>query len=180
MDSSQKKFIGSLGIALVVLILFILLVVLPLVGKIKQLAQEYLVNQEILTKLDQREYLFKDWEKDYQEKQDQLLMIEKIFLSQEEVVSFISTLEDVAQQTGNVFEIKKAQSYTSPVEENGEIFLSLQISLQGSFNNLLLFLANLENSPYPPYRLLEIDKLSVSQLKQGDLNTTLEVKVFTQ
>lgn len=185
MNNIQKKLIGSLGIALIILILFVILVILPLIGKIKQSAQEYLTNQEILAQLDQREFLFKDLEKSYQGKKDQLSIIEGTFLGQEEIVGFISTLEDIAQQTGNVFEIKTAQSYAPADDEDGETFLGLSIFLWGDFEELLAFLANLEDSPYPPYRLLEIDSLSIHRLEgddvqDGDLETVLGIKIYTQ
>ncbi|MBU1291984.1 hypothetical protein KKH07_00625 [Patescibacteria group bacterium] len=185
MNDSQKKLIGSLGIALVVLVLFIYFVISPLIGKIKESSQEYLVNREILAQLDQKEFLFNDLGKSYQEKQDQLLMIEGTFLKQEETVGFISDLEKIAKQTGNIFEIKTAQSYIPSDDEIGGTFLSLNISLWGDFNDLLEFLANLEDSPYPPYRLLEIDSLSINRLEDddfndGDLETILGIKIYTQ
>jgi hypothetical protein len=192
MNPLQKKLFVSLGIGLVVLALFVWLAILPLIEKIKQLSQEYLTNQEILAKLDQREFLFKDLERSYQERQDQLSIIKGTFLTQGETVGFISTLEEIAEKTGNIFEIKTAKSFTSSSEENGETFLSLRISLWGDFESLLLFLANLEDSPYPPYRLLEIDSLSINRLteegadkviprfKIGDLETVLGIKIYTK
>jgi len=72
---------------------------------------------------------------------------------------------------------------SSDEEENREKFLSLNISLRGDFKNLLLFLSNLEDSPYPPYRLLEIDKLSINRLDDEEdyrLETNLRIKVYTK
>jgi hypothetical protein len=192
MNPLQKKLFGSLGISLVILAFFVWLAVLPLAEKIKQLSQEYLTNRETLAKLDQREFLFKDLERNYQERQGQLSVIKGTFLAQEETVGFISTLEEIAEKTGNIFEIKTAKSFTSSSGENGETFLSLRISLWGDFESLLLFLANLEDSPYPPYRLLEIDSLSISRLsgenidkissrlREGDLETVLGIKIYTR
>jgi len=185
MNNSQKKLIGSLGIALVILVLFVYFIIFPLVGKIKESSQKYLINQEILAQLDQKEFLFNDLGKSYQEKQDQLSMIEGTFLKQKETVGFISDLEEIAQRTGNVFEIKTAQSHTPRDDQTGGNFLSLNISLWGDFNGLLEFLANLEDSPYPPYRLLEIDSLSIHRLegddvKDGDLETFLGIKIYIQ
>jgi len=185
MISHKKKIIGSLGISLIIICLFSWLVTLPLLTKIKQLSQDYLISQETLAKLDQRDFLFRDLERSYQSKQEQLANIERAFLTQKETVGFIATLENVAQATDNIFEIKTAETFTNDEEENGEAFLSLNISLWGDFESLLLFLANLEDSPYPPYRLLEIDSLSIYRLegdnvRSGDLETILGIKIYTQ
>ncbi len=142
-----------------------------------------LAGQESLARLDQREILFKELEKDYQEKQDALADIEGIFLKLQEAVGFISTLETIAAQTGNIFEIKTAGSFTAS-NENEESYLTLCISLWGNFSNILAFLANLEDSPYPPYRLIEIENLTMRRLDkqgaEGDLEVVISIKIYTQ
>jgi len=187
----QKKLISSLGIGLILLILFIYLIAFPLIDKIKTTSQEYLNNQRILTTLNQKEVLFKELEKTYQEREDDLLMIENIFIKTEEVVGLISTLEDIAQKTGNVFEIKTVNSFTPLPDEEGDSFIVLRISLWGDFSSLLSFIANLEDNPYPPYRLIEVDSLNIkrlgildlaylsSNLKIGDLETIVGIKIYT-
>ncbi len=188
----QKKLFASLGIGLIVLILFIYLIAFPLIVKIKTASQEYLTNQEILAVLSQKEVLFKEIEKTYQERENDLAIIEDIFLETEEAVGFISTLEEIAQQTGNFFEIKTVDSFTPPAEEEGSAFIVLRISLWGDFSSLLAFMANLEDSPYPPYRLIEVDSLNIkrlessnlvnlsSNLSEGDLETIVGIKIYTQ
>ncbi len=182
MNSLQKKLIGSIIIILIIVVLFVWLAVLPSIGKIKQLSKEYLIKQGVLAQMDQREFLFKDLEESYEAIKDELLIIEGAFLDQEKIVGFISDLEFIAKITGNVFEITTAMSSPSDEEGNEEKFLSLNISLWGNFENLLLFLSNLEDSPYPPYRLLEIDRLSINRLEDegGDLETNLRIKVYTR
>lgn len=175
------------------LVLLIGLAVLPLIDKIKAISQEYSDNQIALAQLDQKEILLKELEQYYQEKQKDLSAVKQVLLNSQETVGFISTLETIARQTGNIFEIKTAESF-SPSEEEGnkDNFLSLRISLWGSFSSLLNFLANLENSPYPPYRLLEMDNISITRLSEenasrldfdiaeGSLETVLGIKIYTQ
>ena len=187
----QKKLISSLGIGLILLILFIYLIAFPLIIKIKTTSQEYLNNQMILTALHQKETLFRELEKTHQEREDDLLIIEDTFLKTEEAVGFILTLEDIAKQTGNTFEIKTVNSFTPLPDEEGDSFLVLRISLWGGFSNLLSFIASLEDSPYPPYRLIEVDSLNIkrlgkidlanlnSNLKIGDIETIVGIKIFT-
>lgn len=193
MLDSQKKIILFLGLDIAILLLFILLVSPHLIDRIKGAAQEYLSNQEILVNLDWRESLVKELEESYQSQAADLAQLEGAFLNHQEAVGFISTLESIAQQTGNIFEIKTASSFI-PANKKGEAeesFLAFRISLWGNFNNLINFLANLEDNPYPPYRLIEIDSISIRRLEatglnkhpglsQGDLETILGIKIYTQ
>jgi len=188
----QRKLFAIMGISLIALIFFIFLITIPLINKIEESSQEYLANQEILNKLDKREYLSKKLQKSYDETDSDLLIIEKALITKEERVGFIFTLETLAEQTGNIFEIKTASSFTPSKDKEGEPFLALQISIYGNFSNLITFLANLENNPYPPYRLIEIDNLTIrklgitslvnldSSLSEGDLETVLGVKIYIQ
>ena len=71
-------------------------------------------------------------------------------------------------------------------------FLSLRISISGDFSNMLDFLSNLEGNPYPPYRLIEVSGLTIKRLEEknlinseesllpGDLETILNIKIYTQ
>jgi Tfp pilus assembly protein PilN len=187
----QKKLLFFLGLGLVMLGLLAGLVIFPLVNKIRAASQKYLFNQETLAKLDQRESLAKELQKDYQARQTDLSKLEGVFLSAEEVVGFITTLETIAEQTGNIFEIKTVSSSVPSDQEEGA-YISFRISLWGDFVSLLRFLANLENTPYPPYRLIEIDSLTIQRLtekkltdsgaslEEGDLKTVLGIKIYIQ
>lgn len=187
MFSRQQKLILLTAISLALLVVFVRWVAFPLLHKVRAASQEYLTGQESLARLDQRELLFKELEKDYQSQQDDLADIEGIFLEIQEAVGFISTLEIIAAQTGNIFEIKTAGSFTAS-NENEESYLTLRISLWGNFSNILLFLANLEDSPYPPYRLIEIEDLTMRRLSKegeeqgvaGELEVVLSIKIYTR
>lgn len=189
--SLQKKLILFICLGLISLFLLGWLGVFPLFNKIKGLSQEYLSNQEILIKLNQRESLAKELQNDYQEREADLTEMVSVFLSSEEMVGFISNMETIAQQTDNFFEIKAISPYI-PLADEEMPFLNFQIFLWGDFSSLLLFLANLENNPYPPYRLVEIENLTIKRLaakdlvrfdfplKEGDLETILSIKIYTQ
>ena len=187
--SPQRKLILFFYLGLIVLLLFIWLAIYPLVDKVRTVSQEYLSNQEILNKLDQRESLARELEESYQERKVDLEAIAKVFLGPEEIVGFISNLETIAQETDNHFEIKAVSPYI-PLTEEEKAFLNFRISLWGDFSSLLSFLANLEDSPYPPYRLVEIENLAIKKLtkgrlaqfdlKRGDLETILDVRIYTQ
>jgi len=181
---NQKRLISSLVIFLIAIGLFIGLIIYPLISSIRSASGKYLANQNILAGLERREFFTKEMEEEYQKNQADLAKIEEAFLDSEKTVGFISTLEVIAEETGNVFEIKTAKS-SSPDEE--EPFFVLQISLWGDFLSLLKFVASLENSPYPPYRLMETEDIAIRRLvgrdpslKKGDLETILSIKIYTQ
>lgn len=189
MLNTQKKLFLSLAIGLTGFVLFIGLIIFPLINKIKISSQECLNNQEVLIKLDQRISSLKELKRNYQENQDYLLLLENAFLDSKETVGFITTLETITRQTGNVFEIKSVRS--DLLTEGQAPYLVLRVSLWGGFQELIDFLANLENIPYPPYRLMEIDNLTINRLSidslsrldfdsRGNLETTLSIKVYLQ
>lgn len=185
-----KKIIFLAVSTLVVLGLIFALAVYPLINKIADSSQEYLSNKEILRGFDKKESLAKKLQKHLQENQNNLLRIDGALLGDEEIISFISTIEGIAAETGNAFEIKAAN--LSVLLDEKEPFLSLRAVIQGDFSGLVNFIANLENSPYPPYRLTEIEGLNINrlsganlnylnpELEEGDLETNLEIKIYTK
>lgn len=176
-NAYQKKMIAWVALGLIILVLFTWLVINPLLEQIQSISRDYLANQEILARLNQREVIAKQLEESYQSQEKELTDLNRVFLGEEEIVGFISTLEKIARETDNQFEIKAVSS--SALEESGQPFLGFQIYLGGSFNNLLRFLAHLENSPYPPYRLVEIENLSI-KTTDSDLESVLYIKIYTQ
>ncbi|MBC8294431.1 MAG: hypothetical protein H8E55_01330, partial [Pelagibacterales bacterium] len=99
----QRKFLATLIISLIVIIFFIYLIIFPLINKIEENSEEYLSNQEIINRLDKREYMYKKLQKSYDEKNSELLVTEKILINDEETAGFIFILEKLAEQTNNVF-----------------------------------------------------------------------------
>lgn len=179
------------------LFLLVWLVICPLIGKISEVSERYLSNQQALAKLSYREAALKKMQDSYQQIQTDFSRIEKVFLNKEEIVGFITTLETIAQKTGNDFEIKlisspEAKTGSSNPEQTKESVLAFQITLEGNFSSLLKFSASLENTPYQPYRLINIDNLNVRNMgggnlggsgfatKLGELKSILDIKIYTQ
>lgn len=187
---AQKKILLYLIVALTVLLALIWSAVVPLMMKIREASANYGRNKEILLKLDQQEILVKNIETGYQDKQEGLKNIENVFLGPEETVGFIYALEKLAQETNNIFEIKTVSPF-NPQKQEETAFIGFRISFWGDYNSLLRFVAGLENAPYPPYRLVEIEgfnvrRLSDSLIKQGvtlsasNIETILNIKIFTK
>lgn len=186
----KKKIISFIIFGLSVLGLVFVVIVYPLISKIAEMSQIYHLNRETLASFDKREFLAKELKKEFQQKQDNLSDVEGVLLASNETVGFISTLEAIAEETGNLFEIKAASPSVLSAEE--EPFLSLSVILRGDFAELLHFVAKLEDSPYPPYRLIEIDNLNIrrltetslnyldTSLEEGDLETDIKIKIYVK
>lgn len=184
----KKKIISFIIFGLTVFGLIVVLIICPLINKISDASQKYQLNREILDSFDKREAFAKELKKDFQQKQDSLLKIDGILLTSKETIGFISTLETIAEETGNLFKIEAATPSNLSSEE--EPFLSLRATLRGNFSELLYFIAKLEDSPYPPYRLIEIDNLNIKRLTEqnisylgfdlgeGDLETSVDIKIY--
>ncbi|OGZ35314.1 MAG: hypothetical protein A3A94_02470 [Candidatus Portnoybacteria bacterium RIFCSPLOWO2_01_FULL_43_11] len=166
-------------VGIIILAIIVYFLILPLVNKIKTASQKYLSNQEALLKLEKRGMIITSLRKSYQEKETDLAKIKEVFLAPEKTVGFISNLENIAVRTENKFEIQTAEPL---VKKEREEFPSLnfRISLEGSFNNLLKFIAHLENSPYPPYRLISLEDLTIKKLKAGEVQSNFNIKIYTR
>lgn len=188
----QRKLLTASIICLIIFTFFIYLIIFPLIDKIKENSQEYLSNQEIINRLDKREYMYKKLQQSYDEKNSELLVTEKILINNKETAGLILALEKLAEQTNNILEIKTADSFSASEGKEEMPFLSLRISISGDFSNMLDFLSNLEGNPYPPYRLIEVSGLTIKRLEEknlinseesllpGDLETILNIKIYTQ
>lgn len=91
--------------------------------------------------------------------------ISQAFLSSEEIPTFIETLEEIAKKSQVRFSIE----YIPADQPQKNPDLNFRVSIFGRFRDALRFLANLENVPFAPYRLVEIKDLTLRRLEAGDV-----------
>lgn len=109
--------------------------------------------------------VFKGWEqmaheqRDLQKIKPQLEQIDSALVSPEEPIEFINSLENLAQKTSNLYQINVATQPAQKGKASEAKSLSLQISLAGSFTNLMHFLKYLENLKY----FTQVESLQISQ-----------------
>ena len=144
--------------------------ILPLVSQIKE------DGVELAQKKQNIELLYQDWRvlensrKEYQKIENELNALPAI-LPNGEALKFIMMIETIAQSTGNKQEVsvvKASNDKTSPKDTN----INLQITLKGSFPNLVKFLLYLENAPY----FSEIKSLQLQGMTQKDIESLKEGK----
>ncbi len=173
--NQRQKFYLDLGIILIIVATIVFCVIPPLLGKISAASRDYVEGGKTIALLEREIVEVKNLEKTHQEIKKTFSELQTVFLDSEETLGFITSLERLATTTQNVIEIKGVS--TSP--EDG--FINFQISITGSLSSFIYFLTAIENTPYPPYRLVEIENLGISKSTQGSsMQTNLEIKVYTK
>lgn len=191
--SNYNKILLISLLGIIVLTASTFFIIIPLLNKIRAASNEYLTNQKIISRFTESKTFFMNLEKKYKNNQDDISKIEGAFLSKKDIVDFVATLERIAVQTNNIFEIQFVESLDQKIAAPKETIpsLSFRISLKGNFNNLLDFIAHLENSPFPPYRLISLEDLAIKKITNissaldSDFNGTilqsdLSIRIYNQ
>lgn len=184
----QQKIYISTGGFLVALILVIVLIILPLVRQIHQDSLKLIEERQAIDSFYQDWQNLKNSQKNYQEFQADLAQF-SAFLLRADAIKFITAIENMAQQTQNqqtIAVLEKAPESAAQDVAAGAT-LDFQISLGGSFPNLIKFLIYLENAPYyNDLNSLQVSRVSqaegvreTSQLREGDVKTTINLSVYS-
>lgn len=160
MESKKKIYITSaifLGIGL----FLIVLLVWPLLGGIKDLSEELILEKSQAAHLVQEKEDIERLEAILQEQGEDLKKLEGLFLDPENPVDFIGFLEKEARRSELGFEIASL----GPGQEGPWPSLHFQIKNRGSFPGFLRFLEGLETAPY----LIEVLNLQARRVNEEDL-----------
>jgi len=171
---------------LVILSLVIFLVTAPLIRQIKN------DGVELSEKKQNIELLYQDWRvletsrQEYIKIENELNSLPAI-LPPGEALKFIMLIESIAQNTNNRQEVSVISNAGSDAQ-----LLTFQVTLRGSFPNLVKFLAYLENAPYyNEINSVQIKGLTAKDiqsmkegegagLESGDILSTLKISVYQQ
>ena len=183
---AQQKIYLTLIILVVVVIALLLFLVAPLVNKIKVLSADFKEKNNLLASYKEKgsDYL-KKLRDEYADLGLKISEINESFVDPGKAIDFILAVEQAAALTNNYQEIREI---SLPEEEN---ILSFQISLWGSFSNLIKFLTQLENMDYfvdsDSFQITRIEERDVKSLEDkgivvsiGDVRSVLEIKVYTK
>lgn len=183
MNCKQKIYITSIA-STIIIIALVLILVAPLVEKIKSLSVNLIEKKGLMSSYEKRggDYL-KNLKNKYIELEPQISKINKSFIDSGRVIDFILAVEQAAALTNNYLEIKEISSSTE------EKILSFQVSLWGSFSNLIKFLVRLENMDYfVDSGSLQITKIEEKSLKNltdkgimvsaEDIKSVISIKAY--
>ncbi len=155
--SPKTKIFLVLGIFLGLFLALIILLILPFFGQIQENSKTLISQKNKLVSLRQEMKNLEEEEAIYRQKQEGLEKINRLFISAEMPINFITFLENNAaeeQLTINIspagFQKAGADSWSS---------LAFQVNLTGNSASSLRFIEKLENSPY----LVEITNLNLSR-----------------
>lgn len=164
----KQKIYLSIGLFLVIIIGLVFLVIKPIIGKINSKGIQ-IREQKILAQILQQEQInLQQLKNDFQNLEPKIPLLNQALLAPEKTLDFIKYLEEAAQKTSIQEDV-----VIMPAKEKNPAF---RVNLQGSFANLIKFLAYLENGPY----LVVIDSININKPeKEKEIKTALEFRVYT-
>jgi len=181
MGPRKKIYLWLLFFGLVSLF-FISFLTPKFLKEIRANSQELISLKDDLASFQRETENLQQLRKIYQNYQENLTKIEKIFIDPKLPIEFIDFLEKNAQ----ISQLEYKISPVSARESESSASLFFQTSTSGSFPNFLRFLEKLENSPY----LIDILNLNVKKLTEGkirsgglspqDVEATFLIKVYTK
>jgi len=174
MVNSQRKIYISLTVFFIVLISLITFVAYPLFAEIKGSSEDFISEKEKLLLLQQEKGKFHEEKAVFENYDQDLEKLDKLFISPESFMEFVHFLEASAQN----YQVEIEKSIKR--EEEGDPWGSttFQISATGFFPSLLQFLERLQNAPY----LIEILNLNIYSADKGEHNlieSNFLLRVFT-
>lgn len=186
--SCQQKIYISLIVSTITILSLILILTIPLIKEIKSLSANFVEKQNLEFSYETRagDYL-KNLKNNYSGLEPQISKINKSFVDSERVIDFIVAVEQAAALTNNYQEIRETSAPAT--EQNNTLFF--QVSLWGSFSNLIKFLVQLENLDYfVDSSALQITRIDERELKSltdkgimasaGDVRSIINIKTYTK
>ncbi len=183
LNPKQKIYLTS-ALWLTILVFVIIFIIVPLISQIKN------DGLELAQKKQDMESFYGDWQilaksqKDYQTMQNELYALPAI-LPSSEALKFIVLIEKFAQATNNhqsVSVVGAGEQTKAEKTPSAKETIDFQISLHGSFPDLIKFLVYLENAPYyNNIKTLGIQRLSTKgdeNANAGQINTIITVSVY--
>lgn len=167
----KKKLLMQILLFFIVNLLIIYLVIIPTKDKILELKNLVLILR--LENIERSESQKKSTAiNDKLEKAEVMLgEFNKIFISQNREIEFITKLEQVANS--HSINQKITLSNSAPIKEIGYTKTTLEINSQGSYDDVYKYLCELENlSYYYSVNFFELSNLSGSVQKNSDGSET--------
>lgn len=185
--NSETKLYITIPAIILIFIVTIFGVIRPLVKKIDSLSAEYLDTRQKITDTEAKRNQFAKMEKEYDKIKDRVAKIDFSLIDPEKFLDIVIQLEQAAENAGNRHEITILE--ISKKETSSQLkYLPFRIVLYGTFQNALNFINNLENAGFynkiEKIEMVKLESVTSQQLaqgaKEGDIKTTMEIKIFTR
>ncbi len=165
MKSLQKIYL-SLFCLVIIVVLSVVFLIYPFFNQVRNSSQELVLEKSRLNALSFEKENFKNIEAVYKNYQGDLDKIDKLFVDSSFPVDFISFLEKNASSS-NV-NLVKSSSLNKKSDEDPWPNMTFNLSLSGSFPNILKFIERIESAPY----LIEITDFSTNKAGGQELKTS--------
>ena len=144
--------------------------------QLSELKVEYAENRKELVRAEKRASLKNELEKELRGIEAEAMIVNNALLDKKNILAFIESLENLAAASQNIYEVKIAQELKNA--ETGELeAINFDISLRGSFDNLMTFLRGVKKMSY----LTNEIQTSIDYSNDGkSLQTNLILKVYVK
>ncbi|MGB2762354.1 MAG: type 4a pilus biogenesis protein PilO [Minisyncoccales bacterium] len=177
MDFNKKIYI-SLCFFTATALVFVFFLIHPLLNQIRENSYSFVLQKNSFAELQERETNFKKLKNLWRLYEQDLKKIDALFINSSDPVEFTAFMEFLENNAGNCgLSIEILSLPTKKAEPDSWNFNNYQLSLKGSFSNVLKFLEKIENAPY----LIEVSNLNIKK-DSTDLNkntqTNLTIKAY--
>ena len=177
----KNKIILTLILSFILIVLINVLIVFPLINKIKNNSQELInTKQKTATLITETTNLGK-FNNLNQEVESFLKQIDDLLVNPDVLIEFINFLEETSES--NNVEIESLNLFSRKEGEDYWPFIIFQISCQARFADFLVFLEKLENNLY----LVETQSMAINRLAWEseknsfkNIRASFSIKVLTR
>jgi Tfp pilus assembly protein PilO len=144
LDYKQKNLI-YIGASIAIIAAVFFLVIRPTIAYINETNEQIYAERERLEKQYQRIMYLKNNYRKLQEIEEQLDVLDDLFLIQNQELEFITTLEDIANKTGVDQDIKLQEVNLNDPKQN---LLPFTITASGTMYDIISYLLKIEQLSY--------------------------------
>lgn len=191
-NSPKANLYITLFIVIIILLALILGTIFPLIKKISAISEKFSDTKQQIINIEEKRGQILKLEKEFETIKDSLSSIDKALVDSSDFLNILVRLEEIAGQTGNKYEIAITEDVATQKkpEQSTEQkkYLIFKTVIYGSFTNSANFINRLENADFyaniEKIEIIKLDKLTIDQIaigaKEGDLKTSMEIKIFTR
>jgi len=169
LDYDKKIYLLS-GISIILIVASLILIINPLFSRITSLNSEVYDKRVQLAIYQQQRLNVEQTQQDYKKIKDDIENISKIFVNKDNILDLISKLEKISAAHSITQSINLD---STPADESADM-LPMQITLNGKFQNLVNYLADIERLDY--YIVIYGINFSTSD---EDINLQLSINLFS-
>lgn len=191
-NSPKTNLYTTLFIVIFIFLALIFGAILPLIKKISAISEKFSDTRQQIANIEEKRSQILKLEKEYETIKDSVLSIDNALADSSDFLDILVRLEQIAGQTGNKYEIAVAEDTAAAKkpEQSTEAkkYLIFKTIIYGSFANSMSFINRLENADFyasiDKIEMTKLDKLTIDQIalgaKEGDIKTSMEIKIFTK